>query len=1271
MTFFHSGWSATPPNGGAKYRLRLEVNVVGQNVAANQTTVEFRLQMQKDRNWDGFFEYGASWTVTVGPGIPTVQDAGKNPNAPWLGWNSATIVGTMRKTFTHNANGTFTIPVGATYNGANTGWAVGNLSLSSTMALPTIVRATRPTVSPSPAPVGSVVTIGLPRAVGSYTHDVTWECGSQSGAIGNGLGASATWTVPNVLSQFPSRPQKPIVITAVTKSGATVIGQAQVTLLARTPPLPPVPPTADVPTAAEQFDIRARVVEFAAGKWEAKRQLPASSVSIVDPSSATATCSLTISKLRDEAFEDYSVVDIDVFDGTNWIFTDHRFVLSRLSGDSTDPTQTVEHSGTEFVDFFLGFGYAQKDYNWPGSSNPGMILLFLINEAKKRGWGPRINFDFSSAKTSLGEPWANRDIDLKVSKGTPISQVLEGLVSDGFVEYKTSYHDDKAWLTLFNPGTGANYANVGADPVVNLSLAKLKSAPRRASIEKRLTRVTAQGDDKVQITLEQAAFDADVFGQLEGWVSASGVTTNAAARSIARNALRDNSSANSERTFEYDSKSATKRLYPYVIYEPGDWVIIPEGDSTRSDRLSQITITKTVDNEISITALTGDRILSGTASLAKRQAAQTGGSIAGGNMSTPATLDSRIPAAPIVTSITSNGYWNSDGAARAAVTVNFDAVTDALSGQDIAVDLYEIWWRDDVGAQWALRASTDQPTLEIPDWDILNPVEIRVRARSEAGIFGEFSLNQPHTTGQPTEPMAAPTTPTVTANALGTLSIAWDGGIGAAPTRPVQFAYTRAEIAESGLGVFTAAGAPLLQAGDAVIEPGSYRTWLVRLIAVDRLGIESPASSVVSITTIDPGLILRVPKAPTGLSYTTTSAFSADGTVVEAWFDLDWDEVTQDVDGSPIDIYGYEAWGHPDTETNMNLMVSTQASEVRAMVSPGENWVIEVRAVSDVGARGGFSPTLTAVADGVVAPLGVPTTPLLTSTRGMMRVEWDGLIDGLAPPTSFRSVRVEHAPTDTMVYVRAGQSFVRGGGAIFIPGDVGQEYTVRLTAVAGDGVSGNPSATASVVVEGISTVDFTPLIENMLSEPRIETSTDPTTGVKLYNDGIVAYGADGEPTVFISAEDGTIYFASGVISGDAVVAGTINASKLDVDSVVATLIASELGASLNLASNASVNILVGGAIAGVQDDIDGIGNNLDDMQTYYKFGPSGAEITSPNSPFSVQIASDQISMLASGAVVSYWNAAGMVVPSLIADQTATIGAHQFRREAARTTVRAL
>lgn len=187
----------------------------------------------------------------------------------------------------------------------------------------------------------------------------------------------------------------------------------------------------------------------------------------------------------------------------------------------------------------------------------------------------------------------------------------------------------------------------------------------------------------------------------------------------------------------------------------------------------------------------------------------------------------------------------------------------------------------------------------------------------------------------------------------------------------------------------------------------------------------------------------------------------------------------------------------------------------------------------------------------------------------------------------------------------------------------------------------------------------------------IQTADADVSGIKLTGNVFVAYDTAGEATFLIDGETGTLYFADGIISGDALVNGTINATKIDVGSLVTALISSPLGEQLNLESNESVNIIVTGAVAGVQAEIEGVETNLAEMQTYYQFGPAGATISSPGSPFAIQITNSQINMLANGNIVSYWNAGNMVVPSLVADSTAIIGAHQWRKEGTRTTVRAL
>lgn len=143
---------------------------------------------------------------------------------------------------THNADGTHA-PVGvamryrgvAVSNGfdGNTGAIdVG----TPTIDLPTIPRATVPTLTNSSRQIGQSTTINLPRASDSFTHDITYTFGSLTGqtsglSASTGVATSATFTVPQALvSEMVGQSSAVLTFTVVTKSGATVIGTKTVQL---------------------------------------------------------------------------------------------------------------------------------------------------------------------------------------------------------------------------------------------------------------------------------------------------------------------------------------------------------------------------------------------------------------------------------------------------------------------------------------------------------------------------------------------------------------------------------------------------------------------------------------------------------------------------------------------------------------------------------------------------------------------------------------------------------------------------------------------------------------------------------------------------------------------------------------------------------------------------------------------------------------------------------------------------------------------------------
>ena len=1114
MSDFYSGWLA-PPNGFAKYRLHLIVNVASQDVNANTTTLNWATVLEKDRSQNGFYGYTAAWSTTVN-GTMVMDQTGRQPASAWTGWTNWPL-GSGSIVVPHNADGTKTgLAVAGAYVGQNTGWAIGTVALvgALTMDLPAIPRATIPTVSPSPAAAGATVTIDLPRAVGSFTHDITWVAGTLSGTVATGAGATQAWTVPSVMGEFPGLATGPIVLTVVTKSGATVIGSKQVTLLARNPPAVPVP-KAPGSAGVGQFDVRARLVKFSGTDWSARQQLPANTVQLVAPLSATATCSISLSKLNAVDFTDYSIVDIDVFNGTDWVFTNHRFVLSRSDDDGVDATKTGSYTGTEFIDYQLARAYVPGDYVWDGTPNhanpttPGEMLRYAIADAKTRGWGPRFEIAFDGSKTSLGEPWANTAVSRTFSKGTPLSQMLSGLVDDGLVEYRTEYRNNKAWLVLLNPGTGSDYSANGADPVVNFALAQLSRAPRRATMEGRLTSVTVAGDESSQITRTKAPFDADVYGRLEGWVSASGLKTADALNVIGDNALRDNSTSSSEKTFEYTAQAAFSQFQPFAIFRPGDWVLIPDGDNVLKDRIGQITVSKTADSSLTLTVLTGDRILSGTASLAKRQSAQTGGSINGGNGSTPTPLDSRIPSGPVISTVTSAGYWDTDGAAKSAVTLTWAAVLLALSGSAITVDIYEIWWRPTgVDASWALRGSTNQLTITLGGWDVLTGIDLRLRARSTAGIFGEFSADQaPYTTLAPAVDLAGPVISNLYTDGIGTIYVVWGGLLGAS-LAPVRMKYVAGEISTDGGTTYTTMGTPITAAGTVMMTPGTWGDFSVRLRPYDRLGNPGTSSSPQTITLIDPHIASPIPAVPTALAATAGIAWSATGFLPEAWFTLTWTAPTLDINGNAVEIAGYDIFGLKSTETIERYLTSSTTNSVRIPVGSGETWSFRIRANSKYGGVSARTVAIVATANATIAGTPAPTAPTMSQYAGLLRIVWAG--GGMAPQIKYVYGMISTTAGGT--YTRVGTPLV-GAGEIIVPGLAPGPYYAKIVMV--DELGNSVTSVASALLTLLPITGVT-----------IQTSPLANTGIKITTSSLTSYDVSGNPTFILDANTGAVTIAA-------------------------------------------------------------------------------------------------------------------------------------------------
>lgn len=226
-----------------------------QDIANNKTMVA--LCSQRCTSLNGYYSF--VYTATeVGFGDFNGTKHGTTASVSVPGGGSHTVnLSHLHCEVSHNADGTwnnnlcgwwrYNVPLGGQNHSPNIGWtAFGGLGDT----IPTIPRATTPTLSAGTVAMGSAVTINLPRASSSFTHNVTYRFGNATGTINSNAGTSCSWTPPVSLAQQIKTSTSGIgTITVQTKNGSTVIGTKTINIALTVPAS--VVPTISAHTAVE------------------------------------------------------------------------------------------------------------------------------------------------------------------------------------------------------------------------------------------------------------------------------------------------------------------------------------------------------------------------------------------------------------------------------------------------------------------------------------------------------------------------------------------------------------------------------------------------------------------------------------------------------------------------------------------------------------------------------------------------------------------------------------------------------------------------------------------------------------------------------------------------------------------------------------------------------------------------------------------------------------------------------------------------------------
>ena len=222
----HTGYG----NGNSSFPIKLYVYYKSsQSIANNQSTVTCGMYVvTPGTDWDI-----GPWTDSYGSyvGTSSLTFNGSIPNFEGTRW----LVENKSFTVTHDSEGKGSATIYWKWGVYSSWGGFVKPSGSFTIDLPTIARASEPTLSASSVTMLGDVTITTNRKSSSFTHDLTYKFNGYEGTIATGVGASYKWTVPDLVSKIPNKSSGTCTIYCKTKSGSTVVGTKSVTLTLNIP----------------------------------------------------------------------------------------------------------------------------------------------------------------------------------------------------------------------------------------------------------------------------------------------------------------------------------------------------------------------------------------------------------------------------------------------------------------------------------------------------------------------------------------------------------------------------------------------------------------------------------------------------------------------------------------------------------------------------------------------------------------------------------------------------------------------------------------------------------------------------------------------------------------------------------------------------------------------------------------------------------------------------------------------------------------------------
>lgn len=219
-------------SSGSSYNLYLDYNLVSQNIEKNESVVSVRFWAQAGNPritaWKGSPQ---PWSVSAG-GL-------SKSGAMNIDFRNQRVMdfGTHQFTIGHDADGTKTISIGGSFTISGVNSITGG-NVSGSWALPTIPRASKPSLSANIVDIGGSVTVYTNSKSNSFTHDIYYILGSRQARFANRVYTSEILELTALeawAEQVPNGDTRAGIIRMRTYNGNTLVGSNDIALTTRVP----------------------------------------------------------------------------------------------------------------------------------------------------------------------------------------------------------------------------------------------------------------------------------------------------------------------------------------------------------------------------------------------------------------------------------------------------------------------------------------------------------------------------------------------------------------------------------------------------------------------------------------------------------------------------------------------------------------------------------------------------------------------------------------------------------------------------------------------------------------------------------------------------------------------------------------------------------------------------------------------------------------------------------------------------------------------------